>query len=236
MRRAVIVILALALLAAGCSYRGDDGPEACSGVTLWGDLSLTDALVEVEGIVATGREVASEASSATYPVSSGVVTRVLYADPAIADGIVVGETLEFTRTVDPAETGGPVLLFLVDPLEEAGIPQLAFRIAAVEEADGLRFLGDRAWCWADDFSEFVKEIDWSLVEAHDDLPDGSDDLQLMTAWVQEIIDTIRPRRNGPITRAWLGEVGAFPVPAMITVSPAWDQGVITGTGAPGGGV
>jgi len=106
-------------------------------VTLWGDLSLTDALVEVAGIVDTGREVSSAASSATHPISSGVVSRVLHADASLIDVIVEGETLEFTGIVDlseadPSEIDVTVLLFLARPFKEAGHTELGFRIAAVK--------------------------------------------------------------------------------------------------------
>jgi len=93
------------------------------------------------------------------------------------------------------------------------------RLAAIDEATGLRLLGDWDWCWSDAIAEFVDEVDWSLVEAHDNLPDGSDELRLLAAWVQEIIDVKRPRRNGPITLAWFGE----------TAPPTTVEGLTTST-------
>lgn len=199
--RRVAVLLGVMLLVAGCTDSGDDGPGSCYGVTLWGDLSLTDSLVEVRWVVDTGREVTNAQGSATYPVSSGVVTRVFSSQRSLAGIVGEGEVLEFLGMV---EVDGPVILFLLEPVEGAGLTKLGFRIAAVEEEDGLRFLGGRAACWADDFDEFVALVDWSLVERRQGAVERSD-LQLMVAWVREIIEVDEPRENGPITLAWFGE-------------------------------
>ena len=206
-RRITAVVLAVGLLVAGCS--GDavlDEPSDsfCQGGSLYGLIRRVEAIVEVEGIVDSGRRVTRMEEQ--HSVFEARLVEVVHQDRWLVPPLVDDGTIEFIDLGSPdhGETGRVYLFLVAAAADVSGFDGYSVRLAGVDDGEMLNLLGSWDRCHGEGVAEFAGRVDWSLIEAHDGLPEGSDELRLLTAWVLEIANTKQPRKNGPITKAWLG--------------------------------